>query len=66
MLEVYPEMVTQLNNEAFASIVRTLDFGLRNQVNSLSLKLMEVQLSLLLVFYKVDFDIDLPCFLLLS
>ncbi|XP_031116009.1 exportin-4 isoform X1 [Ipomoea triloba] len=31
MLEVYPEMVAQLNNEAFIHIIRTLDFGLRHQ-----------------------------------
>lgn len=31
MLEVYPEMVAQLNSEAFAHVVGTLDFGLRHQ-----------------------------------
>ena len=34
MLEVYPEMVAQLNNEAFNQILGTLDFGLRHQVCS--------------------------------
>lgn len=28
MLEVYPEMITQLNGEAFVRIIKTLDFGL--------------------------------------
>lgn len=28
MLEVYPEMITQLNAEAFVHIIKTLDFGL--------------------------------------
>ncbi|KAI5659953.1 hypothetical protein M9H77_28746 [Catharanthus roseus] len=32
MLEVYPEMVTQLNSEAFAHIIGTLGFGLHHQV----------------------------------
>lgn len=31
LLEVYPEMVMQLNNEAFIHIVGTLDFGLHHQ-----------------------------------
>ncbi|XP_019108194.2 uncharacterized protein LOC104907672 isoform X2 [Beta vulgaris subsp. vulgaris] len=31
MLEVYPEMVGQLNAEAFAHIIGTLDYGLRHQ-----------------------------------
>lgn len=31
MLEVYPEMVAQLNNEAFAHVLGTLDFGLHHQ-----------------------------------
>ncbi|VFQ63871.1 unnamed protein product [Cuscuta campestris] len=31
MLGVYPEMAAQLNNEAFAHIVGTLDFGLHHQ-----------------------------------
>ncbi|KAJ4968652.1 hypothetical protein NE237_015353 [Protea cynaroides] len=31
MLEVYPEKVAQLNNEAFAHIVGTLDFGIHHQ-----------------------------------
>nr|XP_027104621.1 exportin-4-like isoform X1 [Coffea arabica] len=31
LLEVYPEMVMQLNNEAFIHIVGTLDFGLQHQ-----------------------------------
>ncbi|XP_057550159.1 uncharacterized protein LOC130828285 isoform X1 [Amaranthus tricolor] len=31
MLEVYPEMVGQLNEEAFTHIIGTLDFGLRHQ-----------------------------------
>ncbi|XP_021863776.1 uncharacterized protein [Spinacia oleracea] len=31
MLEVYPEMVSQLNVEALAHIIATLDFGLRHQ-----------------------------------
>ncbi|KAA8534673.1 hypothetical protein F0562_032190 [Nyssa sinensis] len=31
MLEVYPEMVTQLNSEAFAHILGTLDFGVHHQ-----------------------------------
>ncbi|KAH9602259.1 hypothetical protein KSS87_015420 [Heliosperma pusillum] len=31
MLEVYPEMVAQLNSEAFVHILGTLDFGLRHQ-----------------------------------
>lgn len=31
MLEVYPEMVGQLNAEALAHIIGTLDFGLRHQ-----------------------------------
>lgn len=31
MLQSYPEMVTELNNEAFVNMVGSLDFGLRNQ-----------------------------------
>ncbi|XP_030511531.1 exportin-4 isoform X2 [Rhodamnia argentea] len=31
MLEVYPEMVGQLNNEAFSHILETLQFGLHHQ-----------------------------------
>ncbi|KAK9292418.1 hypothetical protein L1049_020388 [Liquidambar formosana] len=31
MLEIYPEMVAQLNSEAFAHILRTLDFGIHHQ-----------------------------------
>ncbi|CAM8925883.1 unnamed protein product [Rhodiola kirilowii] len=31
MLEVYPEMASQLNTEAFSHIVGTLDYGLRHQ-----------------------------------
>ncbi|CAH9110170.1 unnamed protein product [Cuscuta epithymum] len=31
MLEVYPEMAAQLNNEAFVHIIGTLDFGLHHQ-----------------------------------
>ncbi|XP_043688810.1 exportin-4 isoform X3 [Telopea speciosissima] len=31
MLEVYPEKIVQLNNEAFAHIVGTLDFGIHHQ-----------------------------------
>ncbi|KAH7867446.1 hypothetical protein Vadar_033517 [Vaccinium darrowii] len=31
MLEVYPEMVAQLNAEAFGHVLGTLDFGLHNQ-----------------------------------
>ncbi|KAF8017869.1 hypothetical protein BT93_H2928 [Corymbia citriodora subsp. variegata] len=31
MLEVYPEMVGQLNNEAFSHILETLEFGLHHQ-----------------------------------
>lgn len=31
MLEVYPEMVAQLNSEAFAHVLGTLDFGLHHQ-----------------------------------
>lgn len=32
MLEVYPEMVGQLNNEAFAHVLETLNFGIHHQV----------------------------------
>lgn len=32
MLEVYPEMVPQLNAEAFGHVLGTLDFGLHQQV----------------------------------
>ncbi|XP_039156079.1 exportin-4-like [Eucalyptus grandis] len=32
MLEVYPEMVGQLNNEAYSHILQTLEFGLHHQV----------------------------------
>lgn len=32
MLEVYPETFAQLNSEAFAHILGTLDFGLHHQV----------------------------------
>ncbi|KAG8390023.1 hypothetical protein BUALT_Bualt01G0040100 [Buddleja alternifolia] len=31
MLEVYPEMIAQLNSEAFSHIIGTLDFGLHHQ-----------------------------------
>ncbi|XP_059628544.1 uncharacterized protein LOC132271236 isoform X3 [Cornus florida] len=31
MLEVYPEMVTRLNSEAFAHVLGTLDFGIHHQ-----------------------------------
>ncbi|KAK9735232.1 hypothetical protein RND81_04G192400 [Saponaria officinalis] len=31
MLEVYPEMVAQLNTEAFVHVLGTLDYGLRHQ-----------------------------------
>ncbi|XP_057961919.1 uncharacterized protein LOC131153553 isoform X2 [Malania oleifera] len=31
MLEVYPEMIAQLNNEAFAQTLGSLDFGLHHQ-----------------------------------
>lgn len=31
MLELYPEKVAQLNKEAFAHIVGTLDYGIQNQ-----------------------------------
>lgn len=33
LLEVYPETVAQLNSEAFAHVLGTLDFGLHHQVN---------------------------------
>lgn len=33
MLEVYPETVAQLNTEALAQVLKTLDFGLHHQVN---------------------------------
>ena len=33
MLEVYPEMVAQLNGDAFAHVLGTLEFGLHHQVN---------------------------------
>lgn len=33
MLEVYPEMVAQLNNDASTQVLGTLDFGLRHQVS---------------------------------
>lgn len=33
LLEVYPETVAQLNTEAFAHVLGTLDFGLHHQVN---------------------------------
>jgi len=32
MLEVYPEMVAQLNADAFVHVLGALDFGLRHQV----------------------------------
>lgn len=41
MLEVYPEMVGQLNAEAFAHIIGTLDYGLRHQVNFLIYMLLQ-------------------------
>lgn len=47
MLEVYPEMVTQLNSEAFAHIIGTLGFGLHHQVNPLSFGWMKLRLWLL-------------------
>jgi hypothetical protein len=34
LLEVYPETVAQLNNEAFGHVLGTLDFGLRHQVTN--------------------------------
>ncbi|XVF57114.1 hypothetical protein PTKIN_Ptkin06aG0177700 [Pterospermum kingtungense] len=37
ILEVYPETLAQLNSEAFAHILGTLDFGLHHQVNCLQL-----------------------------
>lgn len=33
MLEVYPEMIEQLNSEALSHIFATLDFGLHHQVS---------------------------------
>jgi len=36
LLEVYPEKVAHLNSDAFARIIGSLDFGLRNQASTLS------------------------------
>lgn len=48
MLEVYPEMVAQLNSEAFAHVLGTLDFGLHHQdteVVDMCLKVLKVLAS---------------------
>lgn len=37
MLEVYPEKIAQLNAEAFANIVGTLDFGICHQARNFHL-----------------------------
>lgn len=37
LLEVYPEMLLELNAESFSHIRETLKFGLRHQVNALSI-----------------------------
>lgn len=34
LLEVYPEMLLELNAESFSHIRETLKFGLRHQVNN--------------------------------
>jgi hypothetical protein len=36
LLEVYPEKVAHLNRDAFARIIGSLDFGLRNQACTLN------------------------------
>lgn len=50
MLEVYPEIIAQLNIEAFSHILGTLDFGFHHQVNCDSF-----------LKKKVNVAVNLPC-----
>ncbi|XP_059282378.1 uncharacterized protein LOC132036141 isoform X2 [Lycium ferocissimum] len=43
MLEVYPEMITQLNGEAFVHIIKTLDFGLSQDAEVIDLCLRAIK-----------------------
>nr|XP_010314128.1 exportin-4 isoform X2 [Solanum lycopersicum] len=43
MLEVYPEMITQLNGEAFFHIIKTLDFGLSQDAEVVDLCLRAIK-----------------------
>ncbi|KAK4726924.1 hypothetical protein R3W88_031841 [Solanum pinnatisectum] len=43
MLEVYPEMITQLNGEAFVHIIKTLDFGLSQDAEVVDLCLRAIK-----------------------
>ncbi|XP_055828191.1 uncharacterized protein LOC129896345 isoform X2 [Solanum dulcamara] len=43
MLEVYPEMITQLNAEAFVHIIKTLDFGLSQDAEVVDLCLRAIK-----------------------
>ncbi|CAN4115669.1 unnamed protein product [Withania somnifera] len=43
MLEVYPEMITQLNGEAFVYIIKTLDFGLSQDAEVIDLCLRAIK-----------------------
>jgi hypothetical protein len=49
LLEVYPEKVANLNKVAFARIIGSLEFGLRNQARAFSV-------DHLLLFFALSFD----------
>uniref|UniRef100_A0A803N5Q3 Exportin-4 n=1 Tax=Chenopodium quinoa TaxID=63459 RepID=A0A803N5Q3_CHEQI len=52
MLEVYPEMVGQLNAEALAHIIGTLDFGIRHQDSEIFYKCLRALKALASFHYK--------------
>ncbi|RYR02507.1 hypothetical protein Ahy_B06g081302 isoform B [Arachis hypogaea] len=52
MLEVYPETFAQLNNEAFAHILGTLDFGLHHQDADVVTKCLRALQALASYHYK--------------
>ncbi|KAL9225514.1 hypothetical protein vseg_001428 [Gypsophila vaccaria] len=52
MLEVYPEMIAQLNTEAFVHVLGTLDFGLRHQDSEVVDKCLRALKALASYHYK--------------
>lgn len=68
MLEVYPELIVQLNVEAFSHILGTLDFGLHHQVNCDSCQMMlilsQMSCRTAYLFYtsQVNYTVGLCCF----
>lgn len=52
MLEVYPEMVAQLNSEAFVHVLGSLDFGLRHQDSEVVDKCLRAMKALASYHYK--------------